>query len=176
MLTSAYDREFRNWLISSTGAKPLPPTSQSLEQNYAESLESIKTISDEIIFQPVQYKVLFGAAAEPNLRASFKAVKNSAIPVSDNEIKTKILVAINEFFSIENWDFGQSFYFSELATYVMNKLTPMITNFVIVPNSNNKFGTLLEINCLGNEIFISGANISDIQVITAITPSQINLT
>lgn len=175
VLTSAYDNDYRNWLTTGLGTEPLAPTSQSLDQNYSSFLDSIKTISDEIIFQPVKYKVLFGPAAEKNLQATFKAVKNSAIPISDNEIKTKILSAINEFFSIENWDFGQSFYFSELSTFVMNKLTPNITNFVIIPKLNNSFGNLFEINCLGNEIFISGATVSDIQVIDALTAAQLNL-
>ena len=110
--------------------------------------------------------------ADINLQATFKAVKNSSRTTSDNEIKTKILLAIEDFFSLENWDFGQSFYFSELATYVMNILTPDITNFVIVPRSNN-FGSLYEVACLRNEIFINGATANDIEVITAITASQL---
>lgn len=176
LLTSAYDREYRTWLSTDTGTEPLAPTSQSLEQNYSSVLEPIKTISDEIVFQPVKYKVLFGNKANINLQATFKAVKNSARPISDNELKTRILSAINDFFSLENWDFGQSFYFSELSTYVMNLLTPDITNFVIVPKSNNNFGSLYEVSCLSNEIFISGATVGDIEVIDAITASQLKTT
>ena len=100
---------------------------------------------------------------------------NPAIPISDNELTTSILNAINQFFALENWDFGQSFNFSELSTYVMNLLTPNIVNFVIVPRVNN-FGSLYEISCLSNEIFISGATASDIQIIDAITASQLNTT
>jgi hypothetical protein len=58
----------------------------------------------------------------------------------------------------------------------MNLLTPDITNFVIVPTANNNFGSLYEIGCLSNEIFINGARISDIEVIDAITASQLNTT
>lgn len=176
LLTSSYDTEYRNWITTGVGTEPLAPTTQSLEQNYASVLEPIKTISDEIIFQPVKYKVLFGSQANINLQATFKAVRNSARTISDNELKTKILSAINTFFSLENWDFGQSFYFSELATYVMNSLTPDITNFIIVPKSTNNFGSLYEIACLSNEIFINGATVSDIEVIDAITASQLKTT
>jgi hypothetical protein len=176
LLTAGYDTAYRNWLINSVGNAPLAPTSQGLEQNYAASLETIKTISDEMIFQPVKYKVLFGTNADINLQATFKAVKNPSRTVSDNEIKTRILNAMQQFFSLENWTFGQSFYFSELSTYVMNLLTPDITNFVIVPTANNNFGSLYEIGCLSNEIFINGARISDIEVIDAITASQLNTT
>jgi hypothetical protein len=176
LLTSSYDLSYRTWLSTGQGTEPLAPTSQSLEENFAASLENIKTISDEIIFQPVKYKVLFGSKASANLQGTFKAVKNSTRPISNNELKTRILSAINEFFALSNWDFGQTFYFSELSTYVMNLLTPDITNFVILPKSNNNFGSLYEVACLSNEIFISGATVFDIEIIDAITASQLNTT
>ena len=90
-----------------------------------------------------------------------------------NFLKTRILTAINEFFALENWEFGQSFYFSELSTYVMNQLTPDITNFVVTPKSVGNFGSLYEVACQSNEIFINGASISDIEIIDAITASQL---
>jgi hypothetical protein len=173
LLTSTYDIAYRNWLLTGTGSEPTPPTSQSLEQNYSALLEPIKTISDEMIFQTVKYKVLFGSQAALSLQATFKAVRNSSRPVSDNDIKTRVLDAIQNFFTLENWDFGQNFYFSELSAYVMNLLTPDITNFIIVPKASNNFGSLYEVACLSNEIFINGAKISDIEVIDAITASQL---
>ena len=173
LLTSSYDTAYRNWLSTGSGTEPQSPTSQSLESSYSSKLEPIKTISDEIIFQPVKYKVLFGSQAPINLQATFKAVRNSSIPTSDNDLKTQILNAINNFFALENWDFGQTFNFSELSTYVMNTLTPNITNFVIVPQVNN-FGSLYEVTCLSNEIFISGATVDNIEIIDAITASQLN--
>ena len=176
LLTANYDTLYRTWLTTGIGTEPLSPTSQSLEQNYGGKLELIKTISDEIVFQPVKYKVLFGDLADINLQGTFKAVRNPSRPVSDNDLKSRILVAIQDFFSLENWDFGQSFYFSELATYVMNIMTPDITNFVIVPKSTNSFGSLYEVACLSNELFISGATANDIEIISAITASQLNST
>ena len=57
----------------------------------------------------------------------------------------------------------------------MNLLTPDITNFVIVPvNPNNNFGSLYEVACQNNEIFVSGATAANIQVISAITASQLD--
>jgi hypothetical protein len=176
LLTAGYDTEYRSWLLTGVGTEPMAPTSQSLEQSYSGILEPIKTISDELVFQPVKYKVLFGYQASENLQATFKAVKNTSRPVSDNEIKSRVLTAIEDFFRLENWDFGQTFYFSELATYVMNIMTPDITNFVIVPKSNNAFGSLYEVSCLSNEIFINGASAADIEVIDAITASQLKTT
>ena len=174
VLTTTYDNDVRSWLLGNLSSEPLPPTSQGLEQNYLPSLSNIKAISDEIIFHPVTYKVLFGSDASPNLQAKFKAVKNSNNTTTDNDLKTRILSAINAFFALENWEFGQSFHFGELSTYVMNLLTPDITNFVIVPiTETSAFGSLYEVTCLSNELFISGAKISDIEIIDAITASQL---
>ena len=173
VLTTTYNNDIRSWLLGNSSTEPLPPTSQSLGQNYLAALTPIKAISDEIVFHPVQYKVLFGSMANINLQAKFKAVKNPDKITTDNYIKTQILSAINNFFALENWEFGQSFHFSELSTYIMNTLTPYITNFIIVPTADNGFGSLYEVACLSNELFISGARISDIEVIDAITASQL---
>jgi hypothetical protein len=172
MLTADYDSAFRTWLTTGSGTTPLPPTTQNLENNYGSSLELQKTISDEIIFQPVNYVVLFGKEADINLQATFKAVQSPSSTMSANSLITGILDAINSFFALENWEFGQSFHFSELSTYVMNLMTPDITNFIIVPKINS-FGGLYEISCQTNQIFISGTSASDIQIIDAITASQL---
>jgi hypothetical protein len=177
LLTSGYDSSFRNWVLNGASSltQPLPPTSSALENNYANSLEPIKAISDQIIYQPATYKLLFGPTADLNLQATFKAVQSPTSTLSSHDITSRILSSINTFFALENWNFGQSFYFSELSTYIMNLLSPDITNFVIVPvNPKNNFGSFYEIACQSNEIFISSATAADIQVISAITASQLN--
>jgi hypothetical protein len=176
VLTTGYDTQIRSWLAGNLSSEPLAPTSYSLEQNYSSYLEPIKAISDEIIFHSVKYKVLFGSKASSSLQAKFKAVRNSDRPTTINDLKTRILAAINEFFALENWEFGQSFYFSELSTYIMNQLSPDITNFVITPKSVGSFGSLYEVAAQSSEIFISGAGITDIEIIDAITASQLKAT
>lgn len=177
ILNASYDTAYRSWLSNgATSAEPMPPTSSDLENNYAAVLEPIKAISDEIIYQPVTYIPLFGSAATPNLQATFKAVINPAVSISENEIKNSIMSAINDFFALENWDFGQSFYFSELSTYVMNLLTPNITNFVIVPTANVSFGSLYEIACQSDQIFINAATVDNIQIVNSITSTVLNTT
>ncbi len=176
MLTGSYDRGYRSWLASGIGEEPLPPTGSSLEENYSAVLEPIKSISDQIIYQSVRYKPLFGTMADRNLQAVFKVVKNPNRSTSDNDIKSRVIAAIEEFFSLDNWDFGQTFYFSELTTYIMNLLTPDITNFIIVPRADIGFGSLYEIACQKNEIFVNGATVDDIEIIDAITAAQIKTT
>jgi hypothetical protein len=175
VLTSAYDSAYRAYLTSSNGTAPLAPTSQSLENDFASALEPIKSISDTIVYHPASYKILFGTKAPTNLQGTFKAVRNQSRATSDNDLKTRILASINEFFSLDKWEFGQSFNFTELSTYVLNQMTPDIVNFVIVPkNPNIPFGSLFEITCQSNEILINGASANDIEIIDAVTAAQIN--
>ena len=173
LLTGSYDTAYRKWLVTGTGTEPLPPTSTELANQYEAELAPIKSISDEIVFHPAIYKVLFGSHATPALQGTFKAVQNTTISNSTNNLKTRILTAIENFFALENWNFGDTFYFSELSTYVMNIMTPDITNFIIVPNSVGSFGSLYEITSQSNEILINGATVDNIEIIDAITASQL---
>ena len=174
LLTKNYDTKFRQWLSGASIARPLPPSSSEIYDLVSPSLNLIKTISDEIIYHPASYKILFGASASPDLQASFKVIKNLSQVVSDNDIKTRIVAALEEFFALENWDFGDTFYFSELSTYVMSQLSPDISSFVIVPRLNGLgFGSLFEIKSASDELFVNGASVDDIEITTGITSSSI---
>jgi hypothetical protein len=177
VLTKQYDINYRQWLLGSIPNQPLAPSTDYLYSLLSPSLNLIKSISDEIVYHPVKYKILFGNLASGDVQATFKIVKNSNVVVSDNDIKTRVLSALNQFFALDNFDFGDSFYFSELLTYVMNSLTPNIVNFLIVPKEGNlSFGSLFEIPCESDQIFINGATINDIEIITAVTASQLQST
>jgi hypothetical protein len=174
ILTKDYDKYFREWLNGTTLVEPLPPSSDFLYNMLSTDLNKIKSINDEIIYHPVRYKVLFGSKASSDVQAVFKVVKNSEIVISDNDIKSKILSAINEFFALENWDFGGNFYFTELSAYVMNRLAPNVVSFVIVPKQSIlTFGSLYEIRAEKDQIFINGATVDDIEIISTITASKI---
>jgi hypothetical protein len=155
-------------------AKPLAPSSDSLFLSYSTPLNSIKSLSDEIIYHPVKYKVLFGTKADAELQADFKIVKNPDIVINDNEIKSRVISAINEFFALDNWDFGETFYFTELTAYVMQQLAPNIVTFVVVPKQlNQTFGSLFEVKSESDEIFISSATVTDIAIIDNITATRL---
>ena len=174
ILTKDYDKSFREWLDDSRVTEPLPPSSDFLYNLLSADLNKIKSISDEIIYHPVKYKVLFGDKANQSVQATFKIVKNSEVVISDNDVKSKVLSAINEFFALENWDFGGDFYFTELSAYVMNRLAPNIVNFIIVPKQSDlTFGSLYEIRAERDQIFINGATVNNIEIISAITASKI---
>ena len=174
ILTRGYDIDFRQWLAGTIEDKPLLPSNDALYNNFNSPLQQIKSISDTIIYHPVKYKILFGTTADSDLQATFKIVKNPNEVVNDNEIKTKVITAINEFFALENWEFGDTFYFSELSTYVMLELAPDISSFLIVPNQGSQsFGSLYEIKSENDEIFISGAKVSDVEIIDSVTATEI---
>jgi hypothetical protein len=177
VLTKGYDTSFRQWLNGAGTIKPLAPSSDELYNTVAPSLNLIKSISDEIIYHPVSYKILFGPTAEEDVQASFKIVKNAGQVLTDNEAKARVITAMNQFFALENWDFGDTFYFTELATYVVNQLAPDISNFVIVPRQSGlNFGSLFEIKSATDQIFINGATVNDIEIISGITSSAIKST
>ncbi len=176
ILTKSYDTDFRLYL-NGTGKLPLPASSDSLFLSYNTELSKIKSLSDEIIYHPVKYKVLFGSKAETDLQGTFKVVKNPDLVLNDNDIKSRIIAAINEYFALENWDFGDKFFFSEMANYVMTELAPDVVTFLLVPNQSDQiFGSLFEIKSESDEIFISGATVDNIEIIDAVTANRLRAT
>ena len=96
-------------MVTRWRSKPDASTSDQLRINYSGTLNPLKSLSDQIIYHPVKYKILFGSNADEQLQATFKVVKNPKTNVSDAVIKTRVIAAINEFFALDNWDFGDSF-------------------------------------------------------------------
>ena len=173
LLERTYDNLFRIWLQDG-GTKPSASTSDQLRISYSGTLNPLKSLSDQIIYHPVKYKILFGTNADEELQATFKVVKNTNVKTTDAIIKTRVIQAINEFFALDNWDFGDSFYFTELAAYVHTQLAPDLLTVVIVPNQSGQvFGSLFQINSAADEIFISGATVSDVSIITALGANQL---
>jgi hypothetical protein len=174
VLTNSYDRQFRQWLNGANVSQPMPPSSGELNSLLSTNLNLIKATSDEIVYHPVKYRLLFGTSADTNLQAYFNVIKNPNSTVSDSNITARVLTAINQFFALENWDFGDTFYFTELATYVMSTLSPDVTNFVIVPRQAGKyFGSLFEIKCPSDQIFVSSATANDISVVSGLTSNNL---
>jgi len=174
LLTKGYDTVYRQYINGTIENEPLPPSNDALYRSYGAELDKIKSISDEIIYHPVKYKVLFGNKADSRLQATFKIVKNPDLVLNDNDVKTRVVEAVNRYFALENWEFGETFYFSELSAYVVNELAPDLVTMVIVPvQENQAFGSLYEIKAESDEIFISGATVDDIELIDSVTASRL---
>ena len=182
ILTTQYSSDYLSYIQDTTGtvAEPALPTNDTLKTEFGSgstSLENYKALSDTIVYNPGKYKPLFGAKAPANLQATFKIVKNPNVNVSDNDVISSTVSAINRYFDSANWDFGDTFYFSELSTYLHNALAPNVASIIIVPsNTDVAFGGLMQINASPNEIMVSAATATNVQIISAITAAQINQT
>jgi hypothetical protein len=177
VLTSSYENAYRKWISDSSGSvvRPLPPSTVDLSNDFA-SLNDIRSLSDTVIFHSAIFKPIFGVKADSNLQAVFKVVKNPSIETSDNDIKTSVIDAVNNYFDINNWDFGETFYFSELSAYLHRVLVPNIASVTIVPtNIDLSFGHLYQINSEPNEIIVSAATVENVEIITSLTAAQLNL-
>jgi len=83
---------------------------------------------------------------------------------------------VNEYFAADAWDFGSTFYFSELSAYIMTQLVGSVASVEIVPMfSDASFGDLREITSRSDELFISTAQVSDVQIIGANTPGNLRM-
>jgi hypothetical protein len=178
LVTESYYVQYQNWLNDTTGTIPEPsrPTINELQQSYS-NLDNFKMISDSVILNSVVFKPLFGPKALPALQGTIKVIKSPATTVSDSQIRSSVLAALNSYFTIDKWNFGDTFYFSELTAYLHVQLAGLISSVVLVPKDpSSKFGDLYEIRCAPNEIFVNAATISDnIVVVSALTPSNLQM-
>jgi hypothetical protein len=177
VLTKTYNDEFTVWKKRNDVRlnSPLPPTTEELRSQFR-NLLSYKMMTDEVIFHPAKFKELFGLLAEPEFQAQFKVVKNPKSKLTDSEIKSKVIDAVDIFFSPGNFGFGEIFYFTELAAYIHTSLSTDLNSVVIVPvSTDGRFGTLFQIQPDRNEIVNSVATVNDVIVINEITDSNIRI-
>jgi len=177
VVTQAYYTAYQNWLqdITDTVLIPNKPTINELTQAYG-SLNDYKMLSDSIILNSVVFLPLFGAKAPAQLRATVKVIRAGNTNASDSEIRSAVLSAMNTYFNINNWNFGDTFYFSELSAYLHAEVGDLISSAVLVPNDPTmSFGDLYEIKSAPYEIFANGATANDVLVIAALTPAQLQI-
>ena len=175
VVTLAYYTAYQNWIRDTTGTvtEPAVPTIDELSTEY-QGLQNYKMLSDNVILNSVTFKPLFGEKAASNLRATIKVIRANNSTASASEIKSAVIAAMNDYFSIDKWSFGDTFYFSELAAYLHRELGTIISSVVLVPLDPQKyFGDLYEVRSAPNEIFVNGATINNIDVIEALTSTNL---
>jgi hypothetical protein len=175
VVVQEYYTAYQNYIKDTTGTVPEPniPTIAQLSTAYS-ALNDYKMISDNIVLNSVIFKPLFGAKAAPELRATIKVVRAAKSTASVSEIKSQVIANVNNYFTIDKWDFGDSFFFSELAAYLHERMGSIVSSVVLVPlNPLKTFGDLYEIRSAPNEIFVSAATVADVEVIEALTQSNI---
>lgn len=175
VVPQAYYTAYQNWIRDTTNTVPKPdvPTIDELNTAY-QGLQDYKMISDNIIINPVSFKPMFGMKASPELRATIKVIRAANSTASVSEIKSSVVAEMNNYFSIDKWNFGDTFYFSELAAYLHRMLGTIISSVVLVPlNTQKSFGDLYEVRSAPNELFVNAATIDNIEVIEALTSTNL---
>lgn len=175
VVTQSYYTAYQNWIQDTTNTIPEPdrPTINELNQQYGQ-VQNYKMLTDSVIMNSVIFKPLFGPKAAPALRATIKVIRASKTNASNSEIKSAVLTSMNNYFNVNNWNFGDTFYFSELSAYLHAEIGEIVSSVVLVPNDPTKpFGDLYEIKCSPYEIFVNAATADDVQVIAALTPTEL---
>jgi hypothetical protein len=175
VVTQTYYTAYQNWIRDTTDTVPKPsvPTINELSTAY-QNLNNYKMISDNVVVNSVTFKPLFGAKAAQELRATIKVIRAANSTASESEIKNLVVANLNDYFSIDIWDFGDTFYFSELAAYIHRNMGGIVSSVVLVPLDPLKsFGDLYEIRSTPDEIFVNAAGVSSVEVITALTSTNL---
>ena len=177
VITNSYYTAMTNW-INSNGTlptMPAPPTTEELRVQF-QSLDQYKMISDNMIWNSGSFQLLFGPQAPAELQANFIVVASPTTTVSNNQIKTQVITAIGQYFDIRNWDFGETFFYTELASFIHQQLSTVISTVVIVPtNASSQFGDLFEITCGPTQLFMSCANVSNVTIVPNLTTNNLRI-
>lgn len=175
ILPVGYDTAYRNWISSGfEGTAPAAPTTQSLQTEYA-YLNQYRMTDDALIFNPIQYKPLFGAVADSDLQGTFLAIQTSGSTISENDLILRIINAIDVYFSAANWNLGESFYLTDMIAFIHRAVAPNLQSIVLVANDGAPFGTLFQIRSAPDELFISVAQPSNVQIVTSFNDDNLNI-
>jgi hypothetical protein len=159
----------RNWLNGLVTEQPAAPTPFDLRTSYGYLLNN-RMLSDTMVLHSGTFKFLFGVHAEPSLQGTFIVIPSPTTTLTNNEIKQTIIQTVLNFFDITNFDFGETFYWEELAAAIQNSMPADLNSVVIVPNSaTGTFGDLFQIEAGDNEIFIPDITSDQISIVTSLS-------
>lgn len=178
VMTTQYINQVTEWKNGDRTLNfPRPPLSEELQEQFREA-DNFKMVTDQLLWNSAQFRLLFGEGALNENRAEFRVVKIDNSELTDNEIKQRILNAIEEFFDLSLWDFGEQIYTTELTAYIHQQLAKDIASIVIVPAMANASGTrhpgdIYQIRMEFNELPLNTATVNDIKIIPAITRANV---
>lgn len=165
VITKGYYDAFNQYLTGKISGAPKAPTPQELRITYQYLLNN-RMLSDTVVMHSGTIKPIFGFAAIPELRAILKVIKSRTTNITDNQLKASIVGAVRTFFDIGNFDFADTFYFSELSAAIHLALPLDIVSVVLVPTAaNDQFGDLFEVHCREDEVFQTSISVSDIEIV-----------
>lgn len=175
VITRGYYDGMVEYLRGLSISAPSEPSSLELRNSYSKILEK-KMMSDTVVLHSGKFKFLFGELSDPQLRAKFKVVRNPASSLSNERVRQEVLFVINKYFELENWDFGRTFHATELIGLIHQRLPADILSVIIVPQySTNSFGDMFIVPSGHNEILMSCAKITDIEIVTTLTTTNMRM-
>lgn len=175
IITKGYYTSLKRWLEDPSITRPTAPTALDLRTSYNYLLDN-RMISDTVVLHPGKFKLLFGAKAPAALQAKFKVIRSPDRTLTDNQIKTRIVTTIRNFFDVSLWDFGNTFYATELFAAIHAALPAEINSVVIVPTlSHNQFGDLFQVPSREDEIFYPDISVNDIEIVSSYTSTNMQL-
>jgi hypothetical protein len=172
LITSSYYSSFLMWLQGERLNPPTPPTPSQLYNSYG-NLLSQKMISDTAVLRSGQFKIIFGPYADSKNQCVFNVIASPNSNTNANVIANSIVSLIQTYFDINNWNFGQSFYFNQLSTYICSN-NPDVLSIVIIPTyPTSTFGSLFQINADYGEILIPHINADMIKFVKNYNPTNL---
>jgi hypothetical protein len=172
VIQKGYYNDMLSWL-NGIGPEPILPTPIQLRNDYKDLLTNAM-ISDTVIFHPGKIKLIFGSKSIPQLQAKLVVVKNTRSVLTDSQIKVKVKEATRQFFDIMSWEFGETFYFTELAASIHSSMAADINSVVLVPvYPDHFFGDMFQVNMAEDEIIQADIDVEDIMLVSNLNPTSI---
>jgi hypothetical protein len=175
IITKGYYLAVKQWLSDPLAAVPIAPTSLDLRTTYGYLLNNAM-ISDTVVLHPGNIKILFGPKADPTLQASFLVIRSDQSLLTDNQIKTIIVTAIQNFFDISYWETGETFFATELIAMIHMMLPADISSVTLVPAlPQSHYGNLFQIAAREDEVFYPDISVDNIQLVSRYTTTNLNI-
>lgn len=175
VITRGYFISFKRWLEDPLALPPSAVTPLDLRNDYNKLLDN-RMASDTVVLHPGTIKLMFGDKAAPALQSKFKVIRSANSTMTDNQIKNQIVATTRNFFDIAAFEFGETFYFSELAAAIHMDLSTEISSIVLVPTlANSQFGDLLQVFAGEAEILYPDIGVEDIDIVTGFTATNLRV-
>jgi hypothetical protein len=173
VITRGHYAEMIRYLEDKTEFRPSLPTPLQLRNDYNHLLDN-KMISDTVVLTPGKIKIAFGSKSGQELRAKFKVIRNETGVLTNNQIKVKVVEVIRNFFDINRWTFGETFYYTELAAKIHYSLISDVKSVVLVPlYATHRFGELFILQAKEDEIIQPHVGVDDIEIVASYAPEII---
>jgi hypothetical protein len=106
----------------------------------------------------------------------FKIIVSDNKTITDNQIKTTVVSTVRNFFDVTVWEFGETFYVTELITAIHASLGSQISSVVLVPTSaTSQFGDLFQIQAREDELFYPDISVNDVEIVAGYTATNLRL-